>query len=310
MSLLIALALSAAPPARIQPQAPASPSDAIVVEGHIVKDQAADYVDKVLPTSFAGQFGRFEDPICPKTIGLAEPLSREVIERIQLVSRTVGIRVDQTGCTPNLVLIVAPDKKAMIQTLRKSRPSYVNGLSAAELDRQANSPRPFAAWQMVEVFAADGMHIGSGDNMPTGSNGARDPKTGAIWTEGDFPRTKTTVTPSRLRANTKPHVLVSLVIVENGALRGATARQLADFAFVRGVTPIVNGRSDPPSSSILGLFNDGVTPESGPQSLTWWDVAFLKSLVDTRSDALANVQRNEIRNQMIKEVEKAPVAER
>jgi len=301
-TLVLALAFVSAPPA-----AQLLPNQPIIVEGRDLRDRASDYVDKMLPTTFAGQFGRYEDPICVKTVGLTEPLSREVIDRMQLVAKTVGVEVDNPSCTPNLILITTPDKRALIATLRKSRPAYVNGISTEELNRQANSPRPFATWQMVELIAADGMRIGGSDSFPGAGNLATD----GVHTFHDQNAAplKTTVTPSRLRSNAKAKLMASIVVVETGALRGATAWQLADFALVRGVTPLA-GKGEAPNSSILSLFNAGVTPETAPQSLTWWDVAFLKSLVNTRSDALANVQRNEIRNHMIKEVEKAPIAER
>ena len=44
--------------------------------------------------------------------------------------------------------------------------------------------------------------------------------------------------------------------------------------------------------------------------MTWWDVAFLKSLANTRSDSYANIQRSEIRDQMVKEIRKVPADQR
>lgn len=305
VTLALALTLGAAPP--VQAQAPPA-AEPIVVEGRDTRARASDYVDKVLPTTFAGQFGRYEDPLCPKIVGLADTLGSQVAARIRLVARFANIEVAPKSCTPNLIVIVAPDKKSMIETMRKSRPLYLRKIGADALNRLASSPRPFASWQVSDVIGADGMHIGEGDSFPRGGSGASDSK--GTFIDGDFARVKTTVSPSRLRAPTKPRVLASVVIVETGALANATVRQLADFALVRALTPTETRRVDAPTSSILGLFNPGVRPEGGPQSVTWWDVAFLKSLTNTRSDAYANIQRNEIRNQMIKEVEKAPTEQR
>src|SRR4051812_36263906 len=161
VSSLLALTLSAAPAPYARPLEP----DAIVVEGRKTKERASDYVDKVLPTTFAGQFGRFEDPLCVKTAGLSETVSREVVDRMRLVAKSVGMQLGARSCAPNLILITTADKKAMIEALRKSRPSYVSGISSEELNRQASSPRPFATWQMVETVGADGMRIGGGDSL-------------------------------------------------------------------------------------------------------------------------------------------------
>jgi hypothetical protein len=311
MSALFALMLAAAP---AQPQTPANPptSDQIVVQGRDTQQTATDYVNKLLPATAGAEIGRFEEPVCPKVIGLAEPYNTQVTDRIRQVGKATNIDVAAGACTPNLLIITAPDKKLAIEQLRKARPTYVNGVGSDHLKHLAASAVPFAAWQATDLLGADGMPIsaGSGESVTdvVGSGEASRSKHVDKYA-GDFPRLMTTVSPSRLRTTTKPRVLSSVVIIETGALHNVTTRQLADFAFVRAMTPNAARQEAAPSSSILGLFNPGITPEGGPQSVTWWDVAFLKSLTNTRSDSNANIQQDEIREQMIREVKKQPAGQ-
>lgn len=299
--------------ASTQPQVASTPSpnDQIVVEGRQIKQSAAEYVNQLLPSAVGSQFGRFEEPVCPKVIGLAEPYNSQVVDRVRRVAKAANIDVAATGCTPNLVIITAADKRSMIDVLRKSRPGYFDGVPADQLKRLADSPRPFAAWQVTDEVAADGMPIGRSSSLPAGGDGARlvgpapQGRTDS-FAAGDYARLKTTVSPSRIRTTTKQRVLCSIVVMETGALRNATIDQLADFAFVRAMLPTEKRDQEAPASSILSLFNPGVTPESGPQSLTWYDVAFLKSLRNTRSDKSSDVQISEIRDQIVREVNKAP----
>jgi len=81
-----------------------------------------------------------------------------------------------------------------------------------------------------------------------------------------------------------------------------TTRQLADYALVRLLAPMEKKERTPPDTSVLSLFNEGVRPQDAPQSLTWWDLAYLKALSDTRSDIVSDVQRREIRDKMLKEM--------
>src|SRR4029079_10884641 len=97
-------------------------NDPIVVEGRNPRDRAADYVDKVLPASFGGQLRRYEHPLCPKAIGVSGALARDFTDRIRRVATASDIEVAGETCEPNLIVIAAPDKKAMIGTLQKSRP--------------------------------------------------------------------------------------------------------------------------------------------------------------------------------------------
>lgn len=305
---IIALALASAAEPRVM--ARNAQPDEIVVEGRQTRDGATDFVDRLLPVVAGGQYGRFEDPICPRAIGVTASLGKEIADRIRRVARAANIDVAGDKCTPNLILITAADKNATVEALRKTRPLYVRGIGVDELNQLGRSERPFLSWQVTDVVGADGMPVaGAGQSKPTtdvvdGSSSRAGE--GRSRYEGAFPRATTTVSASRLRSVVKPRVLASVVIVETGALANVTARQLADFALVRAMTPSTGTREEPPASSILGLFNAGVTPESGPQSVTWWDVSFLKALVNTRSDAYANTQKSEIRNHMVKEMTKVP----
>jgi hypothetical protein len=311
LALIAALAVAA--PAQPQGTPSGSSSNEIVVEGRAAKQAAAEYVDKLLPAAIGSEIGRFEDRICPKVIGLTEPYKTQVTDRIRQVAKATNIAVAAEACTPNLVVIIAAAKRAMIDTLRKSRPAYFDGVAGDQLKRLADSARPFAAWQVTDEVAADGMPIGKGSGLPTGSNGAREigpaVRNPDTFVEGDFARLRTTESPSRLRTTTKARVLSSVVIVESGAVSGATIDQLADFAFVKAMLPTEMREHEAPASSILSLFNPGVTPERGPQSVTWWDVAFLKSLTSTGSDKNADIQKAEIRDQMVRQINKAPAGQ-
>lgn len=313
MLALIALAATL----QVQPQSSpsASATEQIVVQGRDTKESATDYVEKLLPTSVGSEIGRFEGAVCPKVMGLAEPYNSQVVDRIRRVANATNIDVGSAGCTPNLLIITAADKRAMIDLLRKSHPGYLDGIAGDQLKRLADSSRPYAAWQVTDEVAADGMPIGKGSGMPSGANGAHlvGPAKGGhdndTFVEGDFARLRTTQSPSRVLTTTKQVVVNSIVIIETGALHNATIDQLADFAFVKAMLPTEKREHDAPASSILSLFNPGVTPESGPQSLTWYDVAFLKSLRNTRSDTSSDIQISEMRDHIIREVNKVPAGQ-
>jgi len=300
-SFLLALVSSA--PAQIQ--APPPRTAEIVVEGQRdLKSAASAYVDRVLPPGFQEQFGRFEDPVCPKAVGVSDANKQVITDRIREVASATNIRIAGPNCEPNLILLVVNDKKAMIADIRRHRDRYVTDVGADLLNRVANSPRPFASWQVTQMVSADNKTVGGGNNMPAGGSGASDEK--GTYNAGDYNRLGTTVPASRLRYNVKPRVTVAVVIVEARALANVSTRQLADFALVRAVIP--NDRHEPPAppSSILSLLEPGTSPETAPQSVTWWDVAFLKSLMNTRSDSYADIQKSAIRNQMIREIEQGP----
>jgi hypothetical protein len=283
--MVILLALAAAL-AELAPAAQPADTQTIVVEGAKPKRSTDNYLDRVLPPIFEGQIGRFEDPLCPATIGLPDNLRDEVLNRLRLVAAVVRIPVDSGKCKANLVIIVVDDKKALIEGMRKKRESYLYGIGNERIGELANSPAPIAAWQITDVIGADGMPLRS---------------------DGDgFPRLFTTVPPSRVVETTRRRIIGGVIVIEQRGLVNVTTRQLADYALVRLLAPMETKERTPPDSSVLSLFNQGVRPEDAPQSLTWWDLAFLKALSDTRSNLVADVQRHEIRDKMLQEMAKIP----
>jgi hypothetical protein len=285
----LASALAAVLPATAQVSSGAG-AQAIVVQGfRDPKRRASDYVDRILPPVFDAQIGRFEDPLCPTVVGLPENLKSEVLSRVRQVAAAAKIPVSSGKCAPNLMIIVVDDKKALIEGMRKEKESYLYGLGSERVKSLANSSAPVAAWQIADVIGADGM---------------------PLRVDGDgFPRLFTTVPPSRTTATTRKRILAGIVVLERRGLLNVSTRQLADYSLVRLLAPIENKERTPPDSSVLSLFNDGIRPEDAPQSLTWWDLAFLEALFDTRSDTVAAVQRDEIKSKMLQEIAKLKSAD-
>ncbi len=286
MPFLYAFAALAAVASGTPPAPAQTDSRAIVVEGtRDPRRRASDYLDKVLPPTMDEQIGRFEDPLCPKVVGLPDNLKDEVLARISQVAAVAHIAVDGGGrCASNLLIIVVDDKKALIEGMRHSKETYLYGVGRDRIRALEDPGRPVAAWQITDVIGADGL---------------------PLRVDGDgFPRLFTTVPPSRMSSDTRQRLLAGIVVLEQRGLIGITTRQLADFALLRLLTPIGVRDGAAPSSSVLSLFNAGVQPTDAPQSLTWWDLAFLKALADTPSDVDADIQRHEMRDKIVKEMAK------
>ena len=169
---------------------------------------------------------------------MPDTLKTEVVDRIRQVAIAAKVDVGAASCRPNMLVIVIADKTAMIDALRKKDPSYFYGIGTDRRKRLANSAAPYAAWQVVDLIGADGIPL--------------------QFDRDGVARLMTTVPASRLRNTVKPRVLGSVVIVRTRALNNVTTRQLADFALVRAMIADDRGR-DAPASSVLSLFNPGVT---------------------------------------------------
>jgi hypothetical protein len=284
--MLLSVAAAQAATASVQTSV-AADGPAIVVQG--IRDprhSASTYVDKMLPSTFDAQFGRFEEPLCAGTVGLPEKLHAEVLSRIALVAGTAGIPLAEQGCKPNLLIVVVDDKKALIEGMRQKKQAFLYGVGDDRVKKLETMPGPVAAWQISDVIGADGMPLQIDGN--------------------GYPRLFTTLPPSRIRSATRKRLIGSIIVVEQRGLVDVSTRQLADFALLRAMAPIPPRQLAAPTASVLSLFDSGLKPADAPQSVTWWDLAFLKALFATRSDLATNLQRHEIRDRMIAEMAKVP----
>lgn len=278
-------------------QAQAAPSPEIVVEGERDPGKRIDtYVRELVPTPVGGQLGKFLHPVCPLVLGLPDAHNRAVEARIRQVAAAVPTEVAPAPCTANLLVLVGRDKSEILTGLRKQFPELVRGVSRSQLKDMAAFPRPVAAWQTLARIGRDGMPLSVARIGP-----GADP----------VPVVRSIGTPSRIVDLTRPHFVSSVVIVESGALDEVSTRQLADYAVMHALAPVDATREGQlPARSILSLFEPGSAPETAPQSVTWWDFAFLKSLYATDNSYSGSAQRGAIAREMEEQLSKAPPDER
>ena len=284
---LAATAAAAAAAAQTPPQ-----GEDIVVQGKpSTHKQVRDFVKELTPAHIGAQLGRFVQPVCPRVVGLSDPENALVEARIRKVAGSVGAPVAPPGCGVDLYVLVGKDKRETIRMIRSHYRDLVAGVPDSVLKRLQNAPGPVAAWQIVGQIGADGMPLATVQNS-----------------QGDtMPMASTIGWASRISHLTRPQFLGSILVVEAKALDRVDTRQLADYAVMRTLAPTdVTHEAALPEESIIQLFDVGMNPDNAPQSVTWWDYAYLKALYSTSNDVDAFQQRSEMARKMVKELAKVP----
>lgn len=269
---------------------------AIVIEGQRLHSQVDDFVRKLTPAQ-NDQLSRFAEDMCPAVIGLSDDLANEVTGRIRQVARVIGAPLAKPNCSPNLVLLVVHDKQVAIQQLRARMPGLFAQMLTADMRKLVDNSGPAAAWQVSSRVGADGMPLamirlrkedGSHDAVPLVMGGFL----------------------SRVNMQIMRRLDLSLVVVEARALDQVDTRQLADYTAMRALAVGDSDVSNLPARSILQLFNAGVSPLQAPESVTWWDVALLKSLYRSSNRVEASNQRAQIAKMMASELDRVPAEQR
>ena len=284
----------AAPPMPVQvasasvpaPAPPAS-SEEIVVQGmRVNKQKVREFIRAVTEAPYEGQLGRFHAAACPVAMGLSDIQNARVAGRMRQVAQAAGIRVAPLHCKPNIFVIVTADRRAALDELDRRFPMYFNGMNSREVAALKASTAPAVAWQVSSRLSADGQPL----EKPLGV---------------DYYRVSGTDNPSRIRSVTEPTFLVSVVAIDLKAAGGLTTTELADYATMRtfaSTDPERIVRTGAPT--ILGVL---AQPDDKPLpvTLTYWDLAFLKSLYATDNAYYARYQRSDMERVIQEELERS-----
>jgi len=277
LSILLTLAASAATAQQAPPTTDQSP---IIVTGDKVsREEIRTFVRDLTRARSNAQLSRFEHSVCPIALGL-EPQQRATVEdRIRLVAKDVGIAVAKPKCAPNLLLIVASDKPAVMAELKRHYDYIYGDVSGSRIRDLIRSADPVAAWQIDGPPMADGKDI------------AQDFGSGLFVN-------RTTTRSSRITVAAYPQFAAAVVIVARDSLAGLTTTQLADYAALRALTgadPARLSKAGPPT--ILHAI-DAPDGSEVPITMTEWDLAFLRGYYDARRNISPAAQRSVIAKTM------------
>ena len=281
------LAVSAAWAPALAQQLPPPDQQPIVVTGTKTSgDAIRNFVRDLTPLGAGGQLSRFEDEVCPFVTGLVPAQNAAVEERIRQLARAAGIDVAKPKCSPNVVLIIPTDKRAVLEELRRRHADYFGDLSGNQIRAVIRNPAPVDAWQIQGVAVSqDGREL---------------PQRGGIW------ENRTTARASRLVASTRPQFAAAVVVVAFDALDGLTVTQLAEYVTLRALTgadPAGLRRPGPPT--ILRVFDAPFGSEL-PVTLTEWDLSFLRGYYSARRNRTAAAQRSAIAKTITDDRQKPP----
>jgi len=292
LSPALTLFLAGSAMAQAPEAAPPPEPKAIIVQGRRDRErQIRSFIRDLTPAKVHGQLGRFESSVCPAVVGLPSEQEAFIAGRIRRIAQAARMSVGKAGCHPNVILIVADDKAALVKRLQKERLDYFPAVrNQYDFDALEDPNTPVAAWRIEITRAADGRDL---HQDMSGSDAGR---TGLYVL-------KTTEASSRLKPATRRYFAASVVIIQADALGGLTTTQVADYAAMRAFVRNDPARlRDPAANTILNVIAAPMgTPV--PLTMTQWDLSFLKSYYASSLNNYAANQRSEMRGMMMEELE-------
>lgn len=282
--LLIAAALLA-PVAAAAQDAPGDNAPIVVTGERTDPDEIRSFVDALEPPTGGVQLARFHWAICPRAGGMLPEQAAMVEKRIRTIAKAADIPVAGAKCTPNLLVIVTPDKGVFLDALYKRRPEYFGDLDGRQRRALWDPANPVAAWHVKgEPLNADGQPL--------------------VWdSDAGYYVNRTTRPQSRIGFSARPHFAAAIVVIESDALDGLTTIQLADYASMRTLIasdPERLGNSRAPT--ILRVIDAPMGAEI-PITMTSWDLGILKGFYASNPNVSAASQKSETRRRLTNNLE-------
>jgi hypothetical protein len=286
-----------------------------IVSGEMMRERATAYTSAIaLAPEDADQYARWNDDICPRVAGLPTGEAQALIDHVARRAHEVGLDTGAAGCTPNVIVIFAPNAATVAREIvdtRRDLMGYYNERNTVSAGRDAldsfvNSQRAVRWWHVARTIGADGEDLGDTQARRDNAGGEASvaTRTGSItaaMAEGTVSGVDTVRSSgARTRRDTRRDLRFALIIVEMPRVEGASRQAVSDYVAMAALAQLNPYADMSAFPSILNLFNSASQP--APTAMSDWDRAFLQGLYRARRDAAARTQRSDIARRMAQQI--------
>ncbi len=290
----------------VSSQAQAAVDETIVVRGtrldpELARERAVDFVKRTGVATGQKQVARWVVPICIKVIGLQDDQAARVDRIMHGIAREANIRVAGPTCKPNITVSFAPDAGQIVRQIHARKPHQLRELSVIEREQLLNGNASVRWWYATQMLDRNGVKsnnispgwIGAGEGSGVPGSAVTDAV--SVGGSGDITSTQQFNSGSNVRTPTVRSLFGATVIVDTPKIDAIALDSIAAYAAMVSFAEL--DADAPPPDSILGLFQ----PNSIENSLTDWDLAFLKSLYRMPLDRRSRIQRGHLVKALVEE---------
>lgn len=262
--------------------AAAAPPDDIVVTGIRAADRAriAQAVRTTAAVPVDDQFARWNDPVCPRVLGVALPIAAIVTAKIVTEARAAGVKVGGAGCRTNIVVSFVHRSETVVASIIRRQPGLLAGLPAGERRVLLALGLPVRWWYGYDTRGSDGRAMGTA----SAALGANASGTDAV----DLPaRVGDSYHSSLISTKLRVDLTAATVLVD---VDGATGTRLSAVAAYAARVALAPTRLPPVSEgvpTVLDMFGS----TGRVSDLTAFDRAYLSALYRLPPDRSASTQR-------------------
>ena len=286
--------------------ATAQPARAPVENVTVTGTRSREVLDKFVasfaaPTRMTGKLARWEDGICPITVGLRPSATRFVTQRVRDIATRAGAPVNgQKSCRPNITIEFTTTPQALADTLRKKHASLLGYYdNSDQLEKLATVTHPVQAWYATATKDVGGaIEPDKSTRNGIGLELAQDGNAGKFV----YPNaTALHVTGSHLGDGLRSGFYNVIIVADPTKLADYEIGSLADYISLLALTQLNSLDTCQQLPSIVNMLAAGC--EGKADALSDNDLAYLRGLYKMGPDRTGRTQRDEIAYQMNQSLE-------
>jgi hypothetical protein len=206
---------------------------------------------------------------------------------VKYIALAVGAPINtEASCKPNIEIVFTTTPQALLDNVRKNEPDHLGyATSNAQRDVLATVTRPIQAWYTTEIVDWNGMRLVD-SGMPLGE--------GIEVTRSNG---------SRINNGIHSGFNHVLIVIDTTKVAGQTIVPLADYISMVALTQITSLDTCQQLPSIVNILVAGC--KHVEDSITQFDLAYLRGLYRMIADRILVAQRNDIADAMADTLAKA-----
>jgi hypothetical protein len=303
----VALFAIAVAPSLALAQPSGAPTESVTVTGTKSRQLLDAFVKSfATPTQLTGKIARWENGICPLTVGQQPDFTKFVTGRVKDVAAMVGAPVNPApSCTPNIEIVFTTIPQELLDNVRKHQTDYLGyAESGAQIEKLATVTRPVQAWYETQTKDLDGMsridsarRRGEGIAMPN-FTGLACPSCMARNSAPEYlpAATYARVTGNRISDGVHSTFYHIIIVADIHRLSGYEAGPMADYIAMLALTQLNSLDACQQLPSIVNMLARGCGTKAGV--LTENDLAYLRALYKANADKTLLSQQTEIADRM------------
>jgi hypothetical protein len=259
------------------------------------------------PMQPVGKLARWRVAFCPVVAGLPAAYGAVVLDRVMAVAAEAGAPVGKTGCKPNADIVFSTKPQALLDEVRRKHWELLGYHDTAQSEALAKVSHAVQAWYTTQTVDLSGNKTIDAAQKTKGVWLAAVPDGSCKACTFYLPDARESRTQtSRLGDALRSELFHVIVTIDLNKVAGIQLGSLADDIAMQALAPTKSFDACRPVASVTNLTAVGCPAARKADSLSDYDLAYLKSLYRMDPSASLADQTSAISFRMKQTLEAGP----